>query len=210
MENTLLIMLKFTNNLTICNNMLYLRCELDRMNIKSTNFSIPLADLYNITIFALLNSIMKKAILKTEKGDMTLEFFEKDAPNTVDNFLKLAKEGFYDGVTFHRVIPDFVVQAGCPFSKSETTAFRAGTGGPGYHIKCELDGDHQYHDRGVLSMAHAGRDTGGSQFFICHSRTNTAHLDRNHTVFGKVVDNVDLIDAIRQGDRITGIEVIEQ
>ncbi len=173
-------------------------------------FFLSFAHSYNIVIFVTLIRIMKKAILKTEKGNMTLEFFEKDAPNTVDNFLKLAKEGFYDGVTFHRVIPDFVVQAGCPFSKSEATAFRAGTGGPGYHIKCELDGDNQYHDRGVLSMAHAGRDTGGSQFFICHSRTNTAHLDRNHTVFGKVVENVDLIDAIRQGDRITSIEVIEE
>lgn len=153
---------------------------------------------------------MKKAIIKTEKGNMTVEFFEKDAPGTVENFVKLSKEGFYDGVTFHRVIPDFVVQAGYPFSKSEATAFRAGTGGPGYHIKCELDGDNQYHDRGVLSMAHAGRDTGGSQFFICHSRENTAHLDRNHTVFGKVVENVDLVDAIRQGDKILGVEIIEE
>lgn len=149
-----------------------------------------------------------KAIIKTAKGDMTVEFFEKDAPGTVENFVKLANEGFYNGVTFHRVIPDFVVQAGCPFSKDEATAFRAGTGGPGYHIKCELDGDNQYHDRGVLSMAHAGRDTGGSQFFICHSRTNTAHLDRNHTVFGKVVENVDVIDNIRQGDKINSIEIV--
>jgi peptidyl-prolyl cis-trans isomerase B (cyclophilin B) len=140
---------------------------------------------------------------------MTVEFFEKDAPGTVENFVKLAKEGFYNGVTFHRVIPDFVVQAGCPFSKDEATAFRAGTGGPGYNIKCELEGDNQYHDRGVLSMAHAGRDTGGSQFFICHSRTNTAHLDRNHTVFAKVVENVDLVDSIAQGDKINSIEVIE-
>lgn len=151
-----------------------------------------------------------KAKIHTDKGTMSLEFFEKDAPNTVANFVKLAKDGFYDGVTFHRVIPDFVVQAGCPFSKNPDTAFRAGTGGPGYMIKCELDGDNQYHDRGVLSMAHAGRDTGGSQFFICHSRANTAHLDRNHTVFGKVVENVDLVDAIRQGDRINSIEIIEE
>ena len=144
---------------------------------------------------------MSKAIIKTEKGDMTVEFYDKDAPNTVDNFLKLAKEGFYNGVTFHRVIPDFVIQGGDPTG--------TGAGGPGYKIKCELDGENQYHDRGVLSMAHAGRDTGGSQFFICHSRNNTAHLDRNHTCFGKVVENVDVVDDIRQGDKILAIEVIE-
>jgi peptidyl-prolyl cis-trans isomerase B (cyclophilin B) len=144
---------------------------------------------------------MSKAIIKTEKGDMTVQFYDKDAPNTVDNFLKLAKEGFYNGVTFHRVLPDFVVQGGDPTG--------TGAGGPGYKIKCELEGENQYHDRGVLSMAHAGRDTGGSQFFICHSRNNTAHLDRNHTCFGKVVENVDVVDDIRQGDKILSIEVIE-
>ena len=133
---------------------------------------------------------------------MTVQFYDNDAPNTVANFLKLAKEGYYDGVTFHRVINDFVIQGGDP------TGTRAG--GPGHQIKCELDGDNQYHDRGVLSMAHAGRDTGGSQFFICHSRTNTSHLDRNHTCFGKVVENVDVVDDIRQGDKILGIEVIEE
>jgi peptidyl-prolyl cis-trans isomerase B (cyclophilin B) len=152
---------------------------------------------------------MSTAILKTAKGDLKIEFFEKDAPNTVANFIKLAKEGFYDGIAFHRVIPDFVVQAGCPYSKSEVTAFKAGSGGPGYMIDCELTGENQFHDRGVLSMAHAGRNTGGSQFFICHSRANTAHLDRNHTVFGKVIENVDLVDAIAQGDSIIGITVTE-
>ena len=145
---------------------------------------------------------MSKAIIKTEKGDLTVQFYDKDAPGTVDNFLKLAKSGYYDGVTFHRVIPDFVIQGGDPTG--------TGAGGPGYSIKCELDGDNQYHDRGVLSMAHRGRDTGGSQFFICHSRTNTAHLDRHHTCFGKVVENVDVIDSIRQGDKILGIEIIEE
>jgi peptidyl-prolyl cis-trans isomerase B (cyclophilin B) len=145
---------------------------------------------------------MSKAIIKTEKGDMTVQFYDQDAPKTVENFLKLSKEGFYDGVTFHRVIPDFVIQGGDPTG--------TGAGGPGYKIKCELDGENQYHDRGVLSMAHAGRDSGGSQFFICHSRTNTAHLDRNHTVFGKVVENVDVVDAIRQGDKILSVEVIEE
>ncbi|HLT42877.1 MAG TPA: peptidylprolyl isomerase [Sphingobacteriaceae bacterium] len=144
---------------------------------------------------------MSKAIIKTEKGDMTVEFYDKDAPKTVENFLKLAKSGYYDGVTFHRVLPDFVIQGGDPTG--------TGAGGPGYSIDCELDGDNQYHDRGVLSMAHAGRNTGGSQFFICHSRNNTSHLDRNHTCFGKVIENVDVVDDIRQGDKILGVEVIE-
>jgi peptidyl-prolyl cis-trans isomerase B (cyclophilin B) len=152
---------------------------------------------------------MSKAIIKTEKGDMTVQFYEQDAPKAVENFIKLAKEGFYNGVTFHRVLPDFVVQGGCPFSKDPATAHKAGSGGPGYHIDCELSGENQYHDRGVLSMAHAGRNTGGSQFFICHSRNNTAHLDRNHTCFGKVIENVDLVDGIRQGDKILSIDVVE-
>jgi peptidyl-prolyl cis-trans isomerase B (cyclophilin B) len=149
-----------------------------------------------------LKENMPNAIIRTEKGDMTVEFFEKDAPGTVDNFVKLSKDGFYDGLTFHRVIPDFVIQGGCP--KGD------GTGGPGYTIDCELDGENQYHERGVLSMAHAGRDTGGSQFFICHSRKNTAHLDRKHTVFGKVVDGLDVIDDIRQGDVIKEIEITKE
>lgn len=130
-----------------------------------------------------------------------MEFFEKDAPKTVENFTKLASSGFYNNLTWHRVIPNFVIQGGCPRGD--------GSGGPGYHIDCELDGGNQYHDRGVLSMAHAGRNTGGSQFFVCHSRDNTAHLDRHHTVFGKVVEGLDVLDAIRQGDSIDTIEVIE-
>ncbi|WP_018249229.1 peptidylprolyl isomerase [Orenia marismortui] len=142
---------------------------------------------------------MRKAIMETEKGTMEIEFYEKDAPNTVDNFCKLAKDGFYDGLTFHRVIPNFVIQGGCP--KGD------GTGGPGYTIDCELDGDNQYHDRGVLSMAHAGRNTGGSQFFICHSRDRTSHLDRNHTCFGKVVEGLEVIDDIRQGDVINKVTI---
>ena len=145
---------------------------------------------------------MSKETIKTEKGDMTVQFYDKDAPNTVANFLKLAKEGYYDGVTFHRVINDFVVQGGDPTG--------TGAGGPGYQIDCELTGDNQYHDRGVLSMAHAGRNTGGSQFFICHSRNNTMHLDRNHTCFGKVIENVDVVDDIRAGDKILGVEIIEE
>lgn len=151
---------------------------------------------------------MSKAIIKTEKGDMTVEFFESDAPKAVANFKKLATEGFYNGVSFHRVISDFMVQTGCPNSKDGATGM-PGTGGPGYKIDCETTGANQHHDRGVLSMAHAGRNTGGSQFFICHSRTNTAHLDGVHTVFGKAVENVDLVDDIRQGDKILSIEIIE-
>lgn len=145
---------------------------------------------------------MSKAIIKTEKGDMTVAFYDQDAPNTVANFLKLAESGFYNNVTFHRVLPNFVVQGGDPTG--------TGAGGPGYKIDCELAGENQYHDRGVLSMAHAGRNTGGSQFFICHSRDNTAHLDRNHTCFGKVVDGVDVVDDIREGDKILGIEIIAE
>jgi len=141
------------------------------------------------------------AEIHTEKGVMKVEFYAKDAPNTVKNFVDLSKKGFYDGLTFHRVLPDFVIQGGCPDG--------IGSGGPGYSIDCELDGENQFHDRGVLSMAHAGRNTGGSQFFVCHSRNNTAHLDRNHTCFGKVTDGVDIVDEIRQGDKIEKIVIIE-
>ena len=144
---------------------------------------------------------MSKAEIHTAKGVMKIEFFDKDAPNTVANFIKLAKSGYYDGVTFHRVIPDFVIQGGDPTG--------TGAGGPGYKIDCELTGENQFHDRGVLSMAHAGRNTGGSQFFICHSRNNTAHLDRNHTCFGKVYEGLEVIDSIRQGDVMTQVLVVE-
>ena len=142
---------------------------------------------------------MSSATIKTAKGDMEVEFFDADAPNTVANFTKLAKQGFYNGLTFHRVIPDFVIQGGCPNG--------TGTGGPGWKIKCETSGGNQRHDRGVLSMAHAGPNTGGSQFFICHSRDNTAHLDRKHTCFGKVIKGVEVVDKIKVGDTITGIDL---
>jgi len=145
----------------------------------------------------------KTAEIHTKKGVMKIEFFEKDAPNTVKNFTDLANKGFYDGLTFHRVLPNFVIQGGCPDG--------TGRGGPGYHIMCELDGENQYHDRGVLSMAHSGRrNTGGSQFFICHSRDNTSHLDRHHTVFGKVVEGLDVIDQITQGDVMEKVVVKEE
>jgi peptidyl-prolyl cis-trans isomerase B (cyclophilin B) len=135
----------------------------------------------------------------TDKGDMKGELFQHNAPGTVANFKKLADQGFYNGLSFHRVIPNFVVQAGCP--KGD------GTGGPGYTIPCETQGGNQRHDRGVLSMAHAGRNTGGSQFFVCHSRDNTAHLDGNHTCFGKVSTGLDVLDSILPGDKIIEIKV---
>tara|TARA_B100001093_G_C26693015_1_gene955637 strand:- start:233 stop:673 length:441 start_codon:yes stop_codon:yes gene_type:complete len=145
---------------------------------------------------------MKKAIIDTEKGKMNVTFYENDAPKTVKNFIDLSEKGYYDGLTFHRVIPDFVIQGGCPQG--------TGVGGPGYKIECELDGDNQYHDTGVLSMAHAGRNTGGSQFFICHSRNNTSHLDRNHTCFGKVTEGLDVIDQIKEGDKINSIIIVDE
>jgi peptidyl-prolyl cis-trans isomerase B (cyclophilin B) len=149
---------------------------------------------------------MTKAIITTEKGALKVDLYDEDAPNTVANFVKLSKEGFYNKLAFHRVNPDFVIQGGCPYSKDMSDP-RVGTGGPGYNIDCELDGELQYHDRGVMSMAHAGRNTGGSQFFICHSRKNTQHLDRNHTCFGKVVEGLEVIDKIQAGDVIESIVI---
>lgn len=145
---------------------------------------------------------MSTAEIHTAKGVMKVKFFEEDAPGTVANFIKLSEMGFYDGLIFHRVIPNFVIQGGCPKG--------TGAGGPGYSIKCELTGNNQYHDCGVLSMAHAGKDTGGSQFFICHSRENTAHLDRKHTCFGKVYEGLEVIDKISQGDEIEKIVIIKE
>lgn len=134
--------------------------------------------------------------IETSKGTMRIELFEKDVPNTVHNFTNLIKKGYYDGLTFHRVIRNFMIQGGCP----EGT----GRGGPGYTIKCEI-GPHK-HLRGSLSMAHAGRDTGGSQFFICHSPQQ--HLDGKHTVFGRVIENVDVVDKIEQGDKMLRLQVV--
>lgn len=141
---------------------------------------------------------MSRILISTDKGDMIAELYDNETPITVNNFLDLIGKKFYDGLNFHRVIPGFVIQGGCPNGN--------GTGGPGYNIKCEVDGDKQYHDLGVLSMAHAGRDTGGSQFFICHNRDNTRHLDKNHTCFGKVVEGLEIIPNISQGDKIIKIE----
>jgi peptidyl-prolyl cis-trans isomerase B (cyclophilin B) len=131
---------------------------------------------------------------------ISLEFFDDSAPGTVANFVKLAKSGFYNGLTFHRVIPGFVAQGGCPLGN--------GTGGPGYTIKCETEGNKQKHLRGALSMAHAGKDTGGSQFFICYDAF--PHLDGVHTVFGRVVDGMDIVDQIKAGDKIKSINIEEE
>tara|TARA_B110000037_G_scaffold222406_1_gene297114 strand:- start:39630 stop:40058 length:429 start_codon:yes stop_codon:yes gene_type:complete len=139
-----------------------------------------------------------KATITTNKGVMIAELYDA-TPISTGNFAKLAKDGFYNGLKWHRVLPDFVIQGGCPQG--------TGAGGPGYTIDCEVTADNQYHDRGVLSMAHAGRNTGGSQFFVCHSRTNTAHLDGNHTCFGKVIEGVDVVDDIREGDLIESIVI---
>lgn len=139
---------------------------------------------------------MTRAIMETAKGIINLELFDADAPNTVKNFVDLAEKGFYNGLNFHRVIPNFMIQGGCP----EGT----GRGGPGYRIKCEINPNK--HLAGTLSMAHAGRDTGGSQFFICHSPQ--PHLDGQHTVFGKTED-MEVVNAIRQGDKILSVQIIE-
>ncbi|WP_218080190.1 peptidylprolyl isomerase [Anthocerotibacter panamensis] len=153
---------------------------------------------------------MKKAIFETDKGTIEVELFDADAPKTVANFEKLSSEGFYDGCSFHRVIANFMVQGGDPLSKTLAPGDRRiGTGGPGYKIKCETAGNPHRHQSGTLSMAHAGRDTGGSQFFITHSPQ--PHLDGVHTVFGQVIDQdqLDVVNALRQGDRMNRVRVVE-
>lgn len=141
---------------------------------------------------------MKQVTIETDQGNIVLEMLDKDAPNTVANFELLIGRRFYDGLAFHRVVPEFVIQGGCPRGN--------GTGGPGYTIKCEINPNK--HLRGALSMAHAGRDTGGSQFFICLG--DFPHLDGVHTVFGRVVEGMDVVDKIRQGDRMNRVKVEER
>lgn len=155
---------------------------------------------------------MKKAYIKTSRGEIVAELFEAETPGTVANFVGLAtgtkewvdpKSGqkvrrpFYDGLTFHRVVPNFVIQGGCPAG--------TGSGGPGYTIKCETSAPRQKHVRGSLSMAHRGPNTGGSQFFICHAPA--PHLDGKHTVFGQVTSGLEVVDAIKPGDRIESIRI---
>jgi peptidyl-prolyl cis-trans isomerase B (cyclophilin B) len=146
----------------------------------------------------------KTATFDTSKGTIVVDLFDEEAPETVKNFEKLANAEFYDGTRFHRVIPNFMIQGGDPYSKDPTDR-RAGTGGPGYKIKCETQRNTHKHVAGTLSMAHAGKDTGGSQFFICHSPQ--PHLDKVHTVFGQVKTGMDVVNAIKQGDEVKSIRV---
>src|SRR5687768_16164151 len=151
---------------------------------------------------------MKKATIVTSKGTLTLELYDDAAPETVANFEKLANSGFYDGTRFHRVIPDFVVQGGDPYSKGgEHAKGPVGTGGPGWKIKCETKNNPYKHEVGALSMAHAGKDTGGSQFFIVLSEANTRHLNGVHTVFGKITGGLDVMKQIKKNDVMTTVRV---
>jgi peptidyl-prolyl cis-trans isomerase B (cyclophilin B) len=154
---------------------------------------------------------MTRVLLHTDKGPINVELFDKDAPGTVANFVKLVKEGFYNGLAFHRVIPNFVVQGGCPNTREGASGI-PGTGGPGWRIKCETAGNPNVHEIGALSMAHAGKDTGGSQFFIVNGdRKNVSHLDGVHTVFGKCIGSADIsvVQSIRANDRIIKAEIQE-
>ncbi len=141
---------------------------------------------------------MTQAIMETDKGTITLQLFDADAPGTVKNFVELSKKGFYDGLNFHRVINNFMIQGGCPDG--------VGSGGPGYTIPCETQGNPHRHAAGSLSMAHRGPNTGGSQFFICHSPQ--PHLDGLHTVFGKTEDMA-VVNKIAQGDKISKVTIVE-
>ena len=145
------------------------------------------------------NTKLTQGKIHTAKGVLTFELYDDAAPIAAANFKKLVSQGYYDGLKFHRVIPNFMVQGGCPDG--------TGAGGPGYTIQCETGGDKQFHDRGVMSMAHRGPNTGGSQFFICHNRQGTQHLDGVHTCFGKIIDGIDLIDEIRGGDVMDKVEI---
>lgn len=146
----------------------------------------------------------KTATIETSKGTIVAELFDTEVPNTVANFEKLANSQFYDGTRFHRVIRDFMIQGGDPLSRDPSNP-RVGTGGPGYKIKCETDHNTHKHVAGTLSMAHAGKDTGGSQFFICHGPQR--HLDRVHTVFGQVTEGMDVVLEIQRNDVVHSIRV---
>ena len=151
---------------------------------------------------------MKQATFETNRGTIVAELYDKDAPKTVENFETLANKGFYDGVKFHRVIPGFVIQGGDPNSRDFASGDpRIGSGGPGYKIKCETKGNPRTHELGALSMAHAGKDTGGSQFFIVLDENNTRHLNNVHTVFGKVTTGLDIIQQIQKDDVMNSVRV---
>lgn len=147
-----------------------------------------------------MSEVVTKGLIETNKGTMHFELYDEDAPIAVANFKKLINAGFYNGLSFHRVIPNFMVQTGCPDG--------TGAGGPGWSINCETKGNKQVHDRGVLSMAHRGPNTGGSQFFICHNRTGTSHLDGVHTCFGKLTGGLDILDEIRGADIMLKVEIL--
>ena len=147
---------------------------------------------------------MKTATITTSEGVITAELYDDEAPGTVANFEKLANQGFYDGTRFHRCIPDFMIQGGDPLSR-EPNHPRAGTGGPGYTIKCETGRNVHKHVAGTLSMAHAGKDTGGSQFFICHAPQR--HLDGVHTVFGQVTAGIEVVGRITPRAVVDSIRV---
>ena len=150
----------------------------------------------------------KQATFETNKGTIVAELYDKDAPKTVENFETLANKGFYDGVKFHRVIDDFVVQGGDPLSRDLPSGDpRIGTGGPGYKIKCETQGNPRKHEVGSLSMAHAGKDTGGSQFFMVLSENSTRHLNGVHTVFGKITKGLDVMKKIQKNDVMNSVRV---
>ncbi len=150
----------------------------------------------------------KHATFETNRGTIVAELYAQDAPNTVANFEKLANSGFYDGVKFHRVLKDFVVQGGDPQSRDLPPGDpRVGSGGPGYMIKCETQGNPRLHEVGALSMAHAGKDTGGSQFFMVLDESHTRHLNGKHTVFGKITEGLDVMKQIKQNDHMTKVRV---
>jgi peptidyl-prolyl cis-trans isomerase B (cyclophilin B) len=155
---------------------------------------------------------MSTVTFETNKGTFTAELYPDEAPKTVENFTTLVKKGFYDGIIFHRVIPDFVVQGGDPITKEARGLDdpRVGSGGPGHRIPCETQGNPHRHELGALSMAHAGKDTGGSQFFIVLSEANTRHLNGVHTVFGKVTEGIDVVKTLAKGDRMEKLTVNEE
>jgi peptidyl-prolyl cis-trans isomerase B (cyclophilin B) len=151
---------------------------------------------------------MNKVTFHTNKGDFVAELYPDEAPGTVENFETLVRDGFYDGIVFHRVIPEFVVQGGDPLTKEHPLNHpRIGSGGPGHTIKCETKGNPHTHQVGALSMAHAGRDTGGSQFFIVLNESNTRHLNGVHTVFGRVVEGLEVVRELQRGDRMEKVEL---
>ena len=147
-----------------------------------------------------INGKLPKIQIKTDRGNITIEMFEDEAPNTVANMISLIQKGYYNGLNFHRVIPDFMIQGGCPHG--------TGTGGPGYDFDDECTPDRRHDSAGVLSMANAGPGTNGSQFFITHGPT--PHLDGKHTVFGKVTEGQEVVDEIKQGDVMQTVVVLQK